>query len=118
MDSETIENYIYCIKGLNRINKQNKLGIDKNSIPHMAIELAKLEQIQEINKTLKKVPSWECHIEICNAITGKLDEINDSIFELNENNFKSQTNECPNCFRPDDGKYDVCPECGFTLRGV
>lgn len=83
MNSETLENYIYCIKSLKQANKELKLGIDDNSIPHMAIEIAKLEELISINKAVQKLPTWDCQVEICNAIAGELNDISESVKELN-----------------------------------
>lgn len=61
-----------------------KLGIDDNSIPHMAIEIAKLEELISINKAVQKLPTWDCQVEISNAVTSELNGINESIEELNK----------------------------------
>lgn len=117
MNSETLENYIYCIKSLKQANKELKLGIDENSIPHMAIELSKLEELIAINKSVQKLPSWDCQVEICNAITGELKDISEAINELNnEPIYEDSIRECPNCFALINNKYDVCPDCGYTLK--
>lgn len=119
MNSETLENYIYCIKGLKQANKDMKLGIDDNSIPHMAIEIAKLEELISINKAVQKLPTWDCQVEISNAVTSELNGINESIEELNkETIYESSMRECPNCFALIGNNYEVCPDCGFTMNGV
>lgn len=118
MNSETLENYIYCINGLKQANEKLKLKIDDNSLPHMAIEIAKLEELISINKAIQKLPTWDCQVEISNAITGELNDINNSITKFNKKTiYENPIRECPNCFAPVSDKYDVCPECGFTIKG-
>lgn len=107
-----------AIKDLSKLSQRSGLNIDDSIIPHLGMELLRAEQYGEKTEMLEgKLSSI---IDVLNyplyPLTDKLSSsISDIAEAISDSNY-SPTQECPNCFAPISSKYDVCSECGYTLR--
>lgn len=112
--------YSRAITDIEVILKEKGYKLDKDIILHLGMELLKAEQHREKAEMLEEKLS--SIIDILNYPLYPLtDKLSSSISEIasaiSESNY-SPIQECPKCFAPISSKYDVCPDCGFTMNGV
>lgn len=108
--------FMDAIEDIKVISKDKKLGITKDILPHLAIELVKSEQERKRNEILEegvRINQADTMLDIpLTDISHSLSEIATAIERTGE----VVLPKCPNCYSVIDTGNKVCPECSFNLK--